>query len=113
MLTRDIPHGSIWNVGPDEQPVTIAELGQMLGEVLEVKWDPEFVPDRPQEVRNATCLADKIRKEFGYQTEWNLRDALYSMAAAIKKRGPKPFAYHLPLEIVNEKTPRTWVDKRI
>jgi len=113
MLDAEVPHGSIWNVGPDEEAITIRDIGTLLGEVLEVKWDPEYVPDRPQEVRIAFCLADKIRAQFGYKTEWTLRDALYSMVAAIKKRGPKPFDYHLPLEIVNEKTPRTWVEKRI
>jgi UDP-glucose 4-epimerase len=29
----------------------------------------------------------------------------------IKARGVKPFRYHIDLEIVNEKTPKTWKEK--
>ena len=33
------------------------------------------------------------------------------MAHWIGKRGPKKFRYHLPVEIVNEKTPETWTKR--
>ena len=29
----------------------------------------------------------------------------------VKKRGVRPFEYHLPLEIISEKTPKTWTQK--
>jgi hypothetical protein len=32
-------------------------------------------------------------------------------AAWIQERGTKPFEYHLPLEFITEKTPRTWTEK--
>lgn len=29
----------------------------------------------------------------------------------LEAKGTKPFTYHLPLEIINDKTPKTWTDK--
>ena len=31
----------------------------------------------------------------------------------IKKKGPKKFNYHVELEIVNDLTPKVWVEKKI
>jgi UDP-glucose 4-epimerase len=70
-----------------------------------------YPEDRPQEVKFATCSADKARKLLGYRTQTSLKDGLQDMIDYIKKKGPKKFRYHLECEIVNEKTPKTWKDK--
>jgi UDP-glucose 4-epimerase len=46
-----------------------------------------------------------------YKTSVDLDTGLARMIEAIRKRGVRDFKYHLDLEIVNEKTPRTWKDR--
>ncbi|MBW3000044.1 NAD-dependent epimerase/dehydratase family protein [Candidatus Woesearchaeota archaeon] len=105
--------GEIINIGPDEEFITINELAQTIAELLGFKLEPIYLPDRPQEVKLATCSADKARKLLGYKTKYTLKQGLQEMIDYIKKRGVKPFRYHLDLEIINEKTPKTWTDRLI
>src|SRR5437764_7117509 len=51
--------GQIINIGPDEEAATINELAGMLADLLSFELRPIYVKDRPQEVKNATCTADK------------------------------------------------------
>jgi UDP-glucose 4-epimerase len=103
--------GEIFNIGPDENPVTILELAQIVAKLLNFKLDPVFMPGRPQEVKHANCSADKIRYFFGYQTKTTLEQSLQKQIDYINLRGTKPFDYHLPLEIVSDKTPKTWTQR--
>jgi UDP-glucose 4-epimerase len=97
------------NVGPDEESVTILELAETIADLLDFTGlDPVFVDPRPREVRYASCSADKSRHIFGYKTMYTLRTTLADMARWIETRGPKRFRYHLDLEIMNERTPKTW-----
>ena len=59
----------------------------------------------------ATCSADKARKLLNYKTSTTLDDGLEKMIDFIKNKGVKKFSYHLDLEIVNLKTPKTWKEK--
>ncbi len=102
----------IVNIGPDEEFVTINELAKTIAGLLKFELKPEYYPDRPQEVKLATCSADKARKLFGYTTKYTLKQGLQEMIDHIKKRGAKKFTYHIPLEIINEKTPKTWSEKK-
>jgi UDP-glucose 4-epimerase len=103
--------GEIFNIGPDENPVTILELAQIVAKLLNFELDPVFMPGRPQEVKHANCSADKIRYFFGYKTKITLEQSLQKQIDYIKSRGTRPFEYHLPLEIISEKTPKTWTQK--
>jgi UDP-glucose 4-epimerase len=103
--------GEIFNIGPDENPVTILELAQVTAKLLNFNLDPVFMPGRPQEVKHANCSADKIRYFFGYQTKTTLEQSLQKQIDYINLRGTKPFDYHLPIEIVSDKTPKTWTQK--
>ena len=103
--------GQTINIGPDEEFITINELSVILGELMDIKVKPIYVADRPQEVRLAYCSANKARKMFGYKTTISLRDGLSSMIGYIKKKGPRKFRYHLDLEIISEKTPKTWTQR--
>jgi UDP-glucose 4-epimerase len=96
------------NIGPDEEHITIYELALKIAEILEFELDPIFMPGRPQEVLIALCSSDKARNLLGYKTETDLTSGLKQLVEYIKARGIKPFSYHLPLEIVSEKTPKTW-----
>jgi UDP-glucose 4-epimerase len=103
--------GHIINIGPDEQPVTINELYRTIAQV--VGWDgvPMYVKGRPQEVRVALCSSEKVRRMLGYETKVSLVTGLQRMALWMNKRGTRPFDYHLPLEIVSDKTPETWTKR--
>ena len=100
--------GEIFNIGPDEEFVSINELAMVIAELLDFPLQPVYMPDRPQEVKLANCSADKIRAVFGYQTRYSLKEGIQEMIAYIREHGVKPFCYHIDLEINNEKTPLTW-----
>jgi UDP-glucose 4-epimerase len=111
-MTAKAAVGQTINIGPDEEPITILELAELIADIVDFKnLDPIFVASRPQEVKFATCSAEKSRKIFGYKTQYSLRQTLEDMAHWIGKRGPKKFRYHLPVEIVNENTPATWTKR--
>jgi UDP-glucose 4-epimerase len=103
--------GEVFNIGPDAELVTINELAALLAEILDFDLRPIYLPDRPQEVRFATCSADKARRMLGYKSNVTLRQGLTELAEYIRRLGPRKFRYHLDVEIVNEKTPRSWLDR--
>jgi UDP-glucose 4-epimerase len=111
LVTRSDVTGQLFNIGPDEELVSINELAAVIADILNFKLAPIYVPDRPQEVRLASCSAAKARAILGYKTTIGLREGLEQLAAFIEREGPRRFRYHLDLEIVNEKTPRTWVER--
>jgi UDP-glucose 4-epimerase len=100
--------GQTFNVGPDEQVVSILELSKMMCRIVGKDWSPLHLPDRPREVAHAFCSSNKIRQWFGYKTRYSLEETLTSLVEYVKERGPKPFSYYLPVEIVNSKTPKFW-----
>lgn len=103
--------GEIINIGPDEEFVTINELASTIAKILHFDLHPVYVADRPQEVKLATCSAEKARKLLGYETKYTMEQGLREMVGYIQAKGPKKFRYHLDLEIINEKTPVTWKNK--
>ncbi|MDO8631037.1 MAG: NAD-dependent epimerase/dehydratase family protein, partial [Phycisphaerales bacterium] len=101
-------NGAIINIGPDEETVTINQLARMLAQILDFDLRPVYVEARPREVREAICSADKARRLLGYETKVSLREGLQSIVDWVRANGPKPFDYHLPLEIDSPMVPRTW-----
>jgi UDP-glucose 4-epimerase len=83
----------------------------VLADVIGFDLKPVFVGARPQEVHLATCSADKARARLGYSTRTTLREGLRELVAFVKKRGPRPFRYNVPLEIQSERMPRTWAER--
>jgi len=102
--------GQVINIGPDEEPVSINDLASLIAEILHFPLDPIYMPGRPQEVKLAVCSSKKARQLLGYETKTTLEEGLRKMIEPIKRR-PKPFEYHLPIEIVSERTPKTWTDR--
>lgn len=113
LATRDDVVGEAFNIGPDEEFVTINHLAKVIADLLDFDLDPIYKPDRPQEVKLATCSADKARERLDYETQYTLREGLEEMVEWIKQKGPKEFEYHLDVEIENEKTPETWTSELI
>lgn len=111
LAVRDNVLGEIINIGPDEEFITINYLAETIAKLLSFDLEPIYMPDRPQEVKLATCSADKARRLLGYETQYTLEEGLQIMINYIKSRGTKPFDYHLDLEIINDKTPETWKER--
>jgi UDP-glucose 4-epimerase len=101
----------IINIGPDEGTITIKELARLVSVECGLQEEPLHLPDRPREVKHAMCSADKARKLLDYNTTVDVKTAIKETADWIKSRGTKPFDYSFPLEIVNDKTPKTWKDR--
>lgn len=103
--------GQVINIGPDENPITINELYEIIKVITGYSGHPTYMPDRPQEVKVAICSSNMARILLGYKTETDLCDGLVLMYGAMKTRGPRPFKYHLPIEIDSTLIPRTWKDR--
>lgn len=99
------------NIGPDEETVTINELAQILGKLMNIEVHPIHMPGRPQEVNHAICSSDLARQLLGYETSTTLEVGLKQLIDWISEQGVRPFSYHLPLEFITDKTPATWKDK--
>jgi UDP-glucose 4-epimerase len=99
------------NIGPDEEYISINQLYYLLSNKLKFNLEPKYLEDRPNEVKEATCSADKARKVLGYKTSVSLDESLNKIINYIKEKGPKDFQYNYPLEINNEKTPTAWKEK--
>jgi len=109
----DLPevNKQIINIGPDEEFVTINKIAELCKNVTGSNLNPIYKKERPKEVFLANCSANKARKLFNYKPQCTLKDGLKEMIEYIKQRGPRPFKYHLDLEIINELTPDTWKNK--
>jgi UDP-glucose 4-epimerase len=113
MATRPGLSGEVINIGPDDEVTSINQLARTIADIMGFDLKPIYVADRPQEVRSATCLADKARKLLGYETKVTLVQGLQTMVRWIREHGPRPFEYHLPIEIDSPMVPATWRDRLI
>jgi UDP-glucose 4-epimerase len=103
--------GEVVNIGPDEEYISVLHLAEVIADLLDFQLDPIFVPERPREVRYATCSADKARRLLDYRTTVSLRDGLQSIIDWVRANGTKPFEYHLPIEIDSPLVPNTWKNR--
>ena len=113
MLDQENLNKQIINIGPDEEFVTVNKIAEICSNLTGSNLKPIYKKDRPQEVKNATCSADKARKLLNYKTKTDLKTGILHTFNYIKKRGKKPFNYYINLEIENELTPESWTKKEI
>ena len=66
----------IINVGPDEEAISIKDLANLISNEIGYNGKPIFIPERPQEVKVATCSADKSRKLLNYSTKTTLKQSI-------------------------------------
>ena len=85
----------IINIGPDEEMTTINEIAKMVANETGYNGEPTYVLDRPQEVKFATCSADKSRKLLNYKTQTKLKDAISKTCEFIKKKGVKEWNFSI------------------
>lgn len=104
-------HSQIINIGPDTGTVSIKELSVLVAKATGFVGETIHMPDRPREVKHADCSADKARWMLDYETKTSLEQSIQETVEYIKQKGPKEFDYAYPLEIVTEKTPKTWSER--
>jgi len=100
------------NIGPEDNFISINELFKKLSNQLKFNQEPVFYKDRPNEVKLANCSASKAEKLLKYKKTISLDSSLDKMVDYIKKLGPREFKYNYNLEIINEQTPKTWIEKK-
>ena len=113
MLEQKNLNREVINIGPDEEFVTINKISEICSNITGSNLEPIYKKDRPREVKYATCSANKARKLLNYKTSTDLNTGIKKTFEYIKKRGVKPFNYHINIEIKNELTPETWLKREI
>jgi len=113
MLDQKNLNKQIINIGPDEEFVTINKIAEICSNITGRNLKPIYKKDRPREVKHANCSADKARKLLNYKTTIDLKNGISKTYDYIKRRGSKPFEYHINLEIKNELTPEVWLKKEL
>lgn len=107
--------GRVINIGPDhtdlDSLVTVNDLARRVQVACKTSFEPIHVADRPQEVKHAYCSSALVRELLSYRTRQTLDEVITQMVAWIRRRGPQPFRYHLPIEIRTDRTPRTWTER--
>jgi UDP-glucose 4-epimerase len=99
------------NIGPDEGTITVKEMSELVAKECGITQPAIHLPDRPREVKHASCSSDKARRLLNYQTKTTLEESIRATVEYIRSKGTKPFDYSYPLEIVTEKTPKTWSER--
>ncbi len=99
------------NIGPDEGFIPVLELAERLASIIGFELEPIFVEPRPREVRDAMCSSRLARELLDYAPITSLDDSLREMVDYIREHGPRPFCYHVDLEIITDQTPKTWRDR--
>lgn len=113
IIECDLGNKQVINIGPDKNFISINDLAKRIAELLDFDLHPIYLPDRPKEVKFANCSADKARQLLDYNPMIPLDITLFNMIQFIKNRGPQQFNFSLPVEIVNDLTPKTWTDQSI
>jgi UDP-glucose 4-epimerase len=103
--------GEIINIGPDDGTISIKDLAVLVAKETGFEGKAIHMPDRPREVKHADCSADKARWLLQYETKTTLEKSIQETVAYIKKKGPRQFDYSYPLEIISDKTPKTWSER--
>lgn len=113
LLDCEITHGEVFNIGPDDREISILDLAKTIARSLDFNLDPIFEKERPHEVMHPICSSNKIRERFDFKPKMSLEGGIESIVDYIRNRGPRPFEYHIPLEITNrENVPKTWKEKK-
>lgn len=112
-------NGKIINIGPSQE-YSINEMAKVVIKnffpdgKISAHLRPKYLPDRPQEVKEAYCTNDVAQQVLGYKTTVVLEEGVRRMIAWAKELGPQPFHYLQDgMEIETEDVPLAWKKKLI
>ena len=110
----DSVNGEIINIGPTiGTAISINDLADLVWAACGHNGLPriKYIPERVGDVKFAYCDVSKSIRLLGYNHGMSLVQCIDEMVEDIRKRGPKPFNYDLPIEIYNPKTPVAWTEQ--
>jgi dTDP-D-glucose 4,6-dehydratase len=106
--------GNVFNIGPDHgSEITINKLAVLVGKHFNTNTEVIQVPSRPREVTDAWVSTDKAKTQLSYATIHSTEDTVKDTVDWIKQNPVRDFNYHLDIEIINDKTPKTWTQQLI
>jgi UDP-glucose 4-epimerase len=109
---ESVKSGEVFNIGPDHgSEITVNNLADIVHKHFNKPTKTIYVPERPQEVKDAWVSTDKAKQILAYETKHSTEDTVRDTVTWIKNSKPRDFYYHLDIEIVNDKTPKTWTDR--
>lgn len=111
MATSEGVTSQVVNIGPDDEFISINQLAETIARIMHFPLDARRADARPREVRLANCSNAKARRLLGYEPKTSLADGLKAMIDWQRARGPRPFLYHMGLEIENDRMPKTWKER--
>ena len=108
--------GETINIGPpdeDEKAITINSLAEMVWQACGNNGPAKVkhVPERVGDTKFAYCSVKKLERILGYRPGMPLWQCIDEMVEDVRKRGPRPFNYSLPIEIKNKRTPKAWTER--
>ena len=107
------PAERIFNIGPDDNEITINDLAL---KVLEHTKSPSRIVHldaRPREVKHAWCSAELSKRVLNYKATKTVDDIIMDIRDYILLNGVGYFNYNLDIQITNKPVPRTWGDERL
>lgn len=105
----------IFNIGSGDV-ITLNELAESIlneffDSVVPKNLNPQYLPDRPQEVKDAFCDHKKAKKLLGYEAKIKLRNGIKETISWAKFIGPQKFIYLDSFDLKHEDIPKTWSKK--
>ncbi len=102
----------IFNIGSDEV-VALYRLAEIVlksfyGSNTPNNIRPQYLPARPQEVKDAFCDHTKAKTLLKYKTTTNLQEGIKTTIEWAKSIGPQKFRYLTSFELQHKNIPKTW-----
>ena len=111
-LKDQIDSGNVFNIGPDDgSEITVNDLAVLVHKYFNREPEILHIAERPREVKDAWVSTEKAKRVLSYTTNNSVDDTVRDTVTWIRSSPKRDFNYHLDLEIVNEKTPKTWTEK--
>lgn len=105
--------GELYHMGIASKEMSVMQVSEFICDYLGIPKNMiEKVPKRPGDLSRSLCSVEKATAEFG-KPKITLGESLVRQIDWIKSLGPKEFNYYINLEIKNDKTPKTWTQKKI
>lgn len=108
----NISSGEVFNIGPSHgTEITISDLADKVAKHYNKQADKRFIDERPREVKDAWLSTDKAERVLNYESKFDCEDVVRDTVNWIRYSKERDFDYHLDLEIITDKTPKTWTNK--
>ena len=111
LITDPKIKSQIFNIGPDEEFVSINKLYEKISNKLQFNREAKYSKSAPMKLKMLCVHLIKLEIIIKLQNKVGLNESLEKLINFIKTKGPKKFKYSYNLEIDNETVPSTWKDR--